>query len=537
MGIVERLLWVLMLGAAGLLGGGALLAWALRRGNLHWTWALLGLPLSLLLLGGVGPVGFFGCGWACALGARWHRQDVLAGADLAELARVRVSLVDVLRDTLERHWGNRGWEFFGDGDGGRDARVRARDAYLEIGRDRRGRPAWIAAGGRSGSHALIVGATGAGKTVSEAWIACGLIERGWGAVAIDPKGDALLAERLRASAERRGVPFLEWSPGGGLAYNPYARGSHTEIADKALAGERFTEPHYLRQAQRYIANAVRAMQAAGIAVDPASLAEHMQPDVLQDTVRKQLAADHAELAEELLTYLDVLGDRGRRDLGGVRDRLAILAESDARDALVPREGHAELDLRAAVREGAVVYFGLDADRRLLLSGQIARAVVIDLIGLAAELQREPTPTVVLIDEFSAIAAEQVARLFARARSAGMSLLLATQELADLRAADPSGALRDQVLGNVGALLAHRQNVPESARLLAEVAGTRPVWVTTQHTSGGLLGGGADGGGSRRREHVYEIHPSAIGRLATGEALLVTPGGAQPPAIVRVHHRG
>jgi hypothetical protein len=33
---------------------------------------------------------------------------------------------------------------------------------------------------------------------------------------------------------------------GPLAYNPYASGSETEIADKALSGETFTGPHYLR---------------------------------------------------------------------------------------------------------------------------------------------------------------------------------------------------------------------------------------------------------------------------------------------------
>ncbi len=278
------------------------------------------------------------------------------------------------------------------------------------------------------------------------------------------------------------------------------------------------------------------MQAAGIPVTPASLARYLLPGQLEDVLRKELPKEHAELAQELHAYLDSLGELGRRGIAGVRDRLAIVGESDARDALVPREGHPVLDLHAAVRAGAVVYFNLDADRRLLLSGQIARAVVIDLIGLVAELQRDPVPTVVLIDEFSAIAAAEVARLFGRARSAGVSLVLATQELADLRAAGTSGALCEQVLGNVHALLAHRQNVPESAELIARVAGTRPVWVTTQNTGGGVLGG-PDGRGSRHREHDYRVHPSRIAQLATGEALLVTPGSGQPPAVVRVHHPG
>jgi hypothetical protein len=532
MSIIERLLGALTLGASMLIGSGVLLAWGLRRWGLRWTWALLGLSASLLLLsrvnGLLGLASFLVCGLACALGAKWHHTDIAAGADHAEIAHARVGIVDVLRDALERRAraGGRG-----NRDAGHEARTWVRGEWLEVGRDERGRSASIPVGFESGSHTLIVGATGAGKTVSEAWIARRLIEAGHGAVAIDPKGDELLAEQLRASAEKRGVPFLAWSPEGSLAYNPYAHGSHSEIADKALAGERFTEPHYLRQAQRYIANAVRAMQAAEIPVTPASLALHMQPIELEETARKL----NGELAEEIHDYLDGLGERGRRELSGVRDRLAILAESDARDALVPRDGHAVLDLHHAVRERAVVYFRLDADRRLLLSGQIARSIIIDLLGLVAELQRDPIPTVVLVDEFSAIAADQVGRLFGRARSAGVSLILATQEFADLKTRHGDGMLRDQVLGNIATLLAHRQNVPQSAELLAQVAGTKPVWVTTQQTSHGLLGSGPSGRGSRRRGHDYEIHPSAIKHLPTGQALLLAPGCRQPPTIVRMHH--
>jgi hypothetical protein len=59
------------------------------------------------------------------------------------------------------------------------------------------------------------------------------------------------------------------------------------------------------------------------------------------------------------------------------------------------------------------------------------------------------------------------RLFGRGRSAGLSLLLGTQELADLRPPN-NPSLADQVLGNVTTLIAHRQVVPQSAETLAGV---------------------------------------------------------------------
>jgi type IV secretory pathway TraG/TraD family ATPase VirD4 len=238
-------------------------------------------------------------------------------------------------------------------------------------------------------------------------------------------------------------------------------------------------------------------------------------------------------AAQAQAYLDSLTDRQTRDLAGVRDRLSILAESDAREWLDPTGIEDALDLQLAVRKREVVYFRLDSDRRPLLAAMLAAAIVSDLITLVGQLQAKPVPTVVTIDEFSAVAAEQVARLFGRARSAGISLILGTQELADLRSVG-EGALREQTLGNVETLIAHRQNVPESAELIAEMAGTKAVWITTQQTEQGVIGSGPSGRGTRRRGYEFEIHPSQIKRLSTGEAVVITPGAGQP-SVARICH--
>ncbi len=172
-------------------------------------------------------------------------------------------------------------------------------------------------------------------------MACRLIESGHGAVVLDPKGDQMLRGELLAAAARRGAAFLEWTPEGPLAYNPYATGSETEIAEKALGGERFTEPHYLRQAQRYLGHAVRSMHAAGVEVTPVSLMAQLDPRELEVIAREI----PEEQAQEVQRYLDSLTERQRRDLAGVRDRLSILAESDVRDWVDPGRGRPELQTR------------------------------------------------------------------------------------------------------------------------------------------------------------------------------------------------
>ena len=271
--------------------------------------------------------------------------------------------------------------------------------------------------------------------------------------------------------------FRLWSPEGPGIYNPFAHGTDTELADKILAGETYSEPHYLRQAQRYLGHAVRALRGMGWPVTVATLTDAMVPDKLEWLGR----ALPDEQAKQVHDYVDGLTAEQRRGLAGTRDRLAILAESDVARFLYRQEPtRHHIDLLRAVQKRDVVLFRLDADRRPLLASMLAAAIVQDLLTIAAELQRQPVPTLVLVDEFSAVAPGAVVRLFGRGRSAGLSLVLGTQELADLRPPD-NPTLADQVLGNITTLIAHRQVVPQSAETLAGVMGTRTAWTQTEKT--------------------------------------------------------
>ena len=132
---------------------------------------------------------------------------------------------------------------------------------------------------------------------------------------------------------------------------------------------------------------------------------------------------------------------------------------------------ARFDLLRRARSRSVVYFDLQADSRPLLTRMLAAAIVQDLQTTIAALQAGPIPTLAVIDEFSALAAAAVVGLFARARSAGVSLILATQELSDLRLPGRESLL-ERVMGNLSVLIAHRQVVPDSAQIIASLAGPR-----------------------------------------------------------------
>jgi Type IV secretion-system coupling protein DNA-binding domain len=512
-GVLHSLPDAALHGALGLLLG-VLLARRLRGAHLHWSWAALGVTPALLgfrgLGGAVDTLALTGLA-AAALGRRWHREDIDAGADLAHVAGERRTAIDVLAKTLRRAALAR--------------RASAGAPWVHAGElllatDERCRPVSIPFdSGVGGRHALVVGATGSGKTVTQTWVAVRAIEHGMGAVVVDPKGDRGMREELRRAAHAAGRRFVEWTPHGPSAFNPYARGSETEIADKALAGERFTEPHYLRQAQRYLGHAVRALRGHGEHVSLRRIVEQLEPAQLEQLARslgeREGRAIHA--------YLDSLTPRQRSDLAGVRDRLAIMAESDVGPWLDPQgDGSEAFDLLEAVGQRAVVYFNLEADSRPLLSKMLGAAIVQDLQTTVAALQGRAVPTLVVIDEFSAVAAEQVVRLFGRARSAGFSLLLGTQEMTDLRL--PGGErLLEQVMGNLSTLIAHRQVVPASAELIASLAGSRGAWRVSRQSGGRS---------TRTRTREAVLDPDRITSLDPGWAAVIVLDRAES---VRIGH--
>jgi hypothetical protein len=519
--LMEHLLhWIAGAASACIIGVlvGSLAARMMRRQGLHWSWAAGCFALLVVLgRGVVSPIVTSSVAIATLFAARrcrrWHREDLDSGSDLAALARARrgplaISL-QLLRTAALRIRRRR------------RAQPWLRGGELTLGLDDSRREVRIPFGGSTGGrHTLVVGATGSGKTVTQTWITARAIERGMGAIVIDPKGDADMREELQRAALAAGRPYLEWTPYGECVYNPFAEGGASEIADKALAGERFTEPHYLRQAQRYLGFAVRALREDGREMSLRRIVEHMDPARLEVLARRL----PDEQARSTFSYLDALSARQRGDLSGVRDRLAILAESDVGRWLDPDTACLErLELLDAVRTRAVVYVSLESDRHPLLAQMLGAAIVQDLQTAVASLQRRPVPTLVVIDEFSAVAAEQVVRLFGRARSAGFSLLLGTQELSDLR---PPGRERmlDQVLGNLSVLIAHRQVVPASAELLASVSGTSGAWRVSRRS---------DGSTTRVRTREQVLEASDVMGLGPGCGAVLVLGPARSTRIAHM----
>lgn len=239
------------------------------------------------------------------------------------------------------------------------------------------------------------------------------------------------------------------------------------------------------------------------------------------------------LAERVQDYLAELTPDQLSAVKGLRTRLALMAESAAGPFLEPaRGGSSQIDLRAALSGDPVVVFSLNSSRYPGLASQLGTMVIQDLVSATGERQsatqgRSPPHALIGIDEFSALGADHVVHLVARGREPGLSVVLATQEFADMERA--ARGLRDQLVGNAAVKIIHRQDVPDSALLAAQLVGTHQVWERTIQTGGGLLGRYDTRRGTRRLVERFVIDPNQIKRLTTGEAIVIT---KQPTAETR-----
>ena len=384
------------------------------------------------------------------------------------------------------------------------------------------------------AHGLILGASGAGKSTTLLKLMTEQIERGRPVVAIDMKGSPAFAQVLAQAAAAAGRPFKVWSIDGPSHWNPLAHGNATELKDKLMATERFTEPHYQRAAERYVQTVLQVLDQAPPGRPPvlADVVALMDPRRLAATLRSV----DPPLRQRVQDYLADLTHDQHSAIRGLQTRLAVLTESHTAPYLsVPSDTSEEstIDLRDALRGPEVVLFSLNSSKYGRLAAQLGTLVVQDLVSASGDRLAEVRGgrAIVGIDEFSALGADHVIALLARGRESGLSVLVATQELADLDRA--AAGLRDQVLGVTAIKIAHRQEVPESAQTIAQIAGTERVWEVTRQLGSPLLGGSAASRGTRRQVEQFIVHPNEIKGLRTGEAVVISKIRGSRPRTVRI----
>ncbi len=436
------------------------------------------------------------------------------------------------------------------------------DLQVPIGVDEAARPVTLEATALR-THGVVIGPTGVGKTQALERVLYGFTgapaarELHLPAVVIDMKADPGLAATLAAIATQTGRRFHHVTADAtGTSYNPLAGLTADEMSDALyetlFAADKNVNLHYATLSRRLLQQACRVcvdLADARVArvgggtwtIGLADVADLLNLDTLR-SVTPYLSPSVATSLTRYLADLDAANNEG--DVGDVRDRVAVIVDTAAGRALDANG----FQLEQAIRAGDIVCFSLDAAGAPQTARTIGTLAVQDLCATFGRLARDgwgkTHMCLTILDEFSALGTPRVADLYARARSAGGAVLLATQDLdADLEAVSPQFAASVRTNANVWLVL--RQTRGEAADAIARDIGSRLAWKETVQVEDDwdALGGmhAASGVGSLREVDEFILHPNDIKSLPQGGAYLVVkvPSGTINAAtadtrIERVH---
>ncbi len=403
-------------------------------------------------------------------------------------------------------------------------------------------------------HAFIAGATGYGKSRSIEQLAYELIASPhaqplripW--LFADMKADPDLVAALHGAAHRAGRRFrLITVTGQGETYNPVRHGSAEQVRSRIVecldqvAGGGFSEPHHREAAEEFLLYCVRALddlvaqQVTAPFPDGVRAWRRDLPDLARLMTIKALSDRLPQLTEpvraDITVYLTYLQDEAKelmRSIPGLATRVRNLISGDAGRVLAERPGG--IDLYSSIKAGDIVLFSLSAARDARAARQVGSLFLTDLGAVGDRLLEERWGTsggffLAGVDEFSGLGGSTMASLFQRIRGAGGSLILCTQDMADLTEVGP--AFQNAVMTNTNVMILHRQKA--SAADIAELLGTRQAWQETIQLleDVGPLGTATSGSGagSLREVDKFKVHPNTLRELAQGQAV-VTVGHPQ-----------
>ncbi|MDE1943196.1 MAG: type IV secretion system DNA-binding domain-containing protein [Betaproteobacteria bacterium] len=357
----------------------------------------------------------------------------------------------------------------------------------------------------SGSHTLVVGAPGTGKTQLFALLAVQAIARGDAVVLLDPKGGHALRERLAAAAARFGRPSFRL-----LAAEPETSDALDLLAHGRTAGELASRVARLMPADESdnsfgqfawmtLHRLIEAQRALGEVVTLQRLREHVA-DQGQALLRRLQASGVA--AEGALAGLTALAAHDPAHYRKMILALAPVLETLCGAALGPLLSdlrRPRVTLGQIVRQGGVLYAGLGALSDEASARALGALLLADLAALAGNRYRgdgEQRPIRLFVDEAAEVTNPAFIQLLNKGRECGVQVTFAVQTLADLEVAMGGEAPARMMLGNAGNLVAFRLLDAGSREAWSARAGQ--VWARLHGSAQGSQQGSGPTGRSRSR---------------------------------------
>jgi type IV secretory pathway TraG/TraD family ATPase VirD4 len=365
-------------------------------------------------------------------------------------------------------------------------------------------------------HIFVCGTTGSGKTVALANFIKSGVEKGYGLLIIDGKGDidsGSMLEITKHFAQKHHTKLYIINlnnPETSDKYNPFAGAKETIAKDMLINMTDWSEEHYKTNTERYIQKLLKLLTLKQEKLSYKSIIENISTSAFEE-LSVTLAKENKITKQDHLSNLDLIKASGKIAENAAA-RFATIAESDI-GTIFDENG---IDITTALKENAVILFILNPLIYPELSPVMGRLILIDAKKAVSKMFGDGRRKFFIFDEINVYASTVLIDLVNKSRSAGVTAIPATQSLADLEAA-AGEAFREQIIENCNNYLVMRQNSPKSAEEWAKTIGTQEKMQITYQISNSQ----STNVGTARKTREFIVHPDDIKKLQTGEGYFLS----------------
>lgn len=397
-------------------------------------------------------------------------------------------------------------------------------------------------------HIHILGASGFGKSVLLMRFIRYRIQNGHGLFYIDLKADFETLQEVVFECKKANrlhdLKVLSCAhPELSMPYNIVARGNANEICDRLMSSFTWSETFYRDQCAGLLLKALRGLV---LARDLRKIDFHLG-DILQMVTNPDFVLKIKKLIPEkglyntehqLLADIDAYlrnPDRSK-NIQSLRTQMEQILLSDY-GKLIEMHSPDGIDIFRAARERQIVVIFLDSRRYSVAAPALGKMIIQDLKAASSQVDSEVAkkdivPFGVVIDEFADLAQPSFIEFQDRARSSGMGIIVAHQELADLKKISPEFPVRLSHL--CGSTFAFLTKGSEASEAIASTAGTQLTVKATERVSAPILGIDLRSGEKSIREvEEFNVHPNDIKNLKVGECILIQKYPKPNAAVIRV----
>jgi hypothetical protein len=384
-------------------------------------------------------------------------------------------------------------------------------------------------------HMVVSGATGQGKTTALIVQVMHSLFHRKPVIIIDPKGDMCDLELIMDIARKLGRSdavklFSLAQKNTSLSYNALEVGTAQQKVSKLITAcdlANADNPYYGNIATNALTSVIEAfhyLDNYDFTFDMLLAVLRCESE-LQDMLDLLKEHDSDPLATKLHGNLKRISFIDSKDLAGLRGALQTFVAVEFANILGdpdPTE-RGSIDLLDVLNNAGVAYFQLNINGYSSMSKRLGKLILEDLKLISNRIQARETAkgfdtAAVLIDEFGVFAQPDFISFLKMSRTAGISLRMFFQNLADLK--DVSENFESQTLGNSVYKLIFRSPDHAGANTIAETAGTIITKEESYQVEHSVFGSVRTGLGNQKETYQFKLHPNDIKKLARGQGILI-----------------